>query len=34
MNLTHYRVVRRDGSASDLDPDRIRQALTRAFLTV
>lgn len=34
MNFSPYRVVRRDGSASDFDPTKISHAVTRAFLAV
>lgn len=34
MNFSPYRVVRRDGSASEFDPAKINHAVTRAFLAV
>lgn len=34
MNYSPYKVVRRDGSASDFDPAKISHAITRAFLAV
>ena len=34
MNYSPYKVVRRDGSASDFDPAKINHALMRAFLAV
>ncbi len=34
MNFSPYKVVRRDGSASDFDPAKINHAVTLAFLAV